>query len=97
MVPVALACNNNSSDNSEKAKDKDSSSVAVTRWAAGDENEFLSDCVDKAKGANGNDTNAYVRCNCVLRQLEQHFPNLDSADKVLQDSAQASVYTKNCQ
>jgi len=90
-----FACNNSSSDASQSTSDSVRTKTSFT-WTREDERQFLSDCIDHAKDTHGEDT-AYIYCNCVLRQVKEDYPNLDSASAILVDSVQAAKYTDKCQ
>jgi hypothetical protein len=97
LALLFTACNNNSATSSD-AKDTATTGGSKTTgytWTKEDENMFLSDCVDGIKQRMSEDT-AYIKCNCALRKLKQEFPNLDSADTMLQDSTRGAAYTANC-
>ena len=96
LIIALVACNNNS-DN--KAASSDSSATTTTNgvksytWADEDEKEFLAGCVESAK-SKLNDTAAFKQCNCVLRELKQHYPSLDSVSTA--DSTQLVGYADKC-
>ncbi|MFL5811033.1 MAG: hypothetical protein ACJ749_16045 [Flavisolibacter sp.] len=95
---LLASCNNSggSSDDKDTTKAGNSTGNAGYSWTKDDENEFLNDCVDSLKSKKGADT-AYIQCNCALKQLKAHFPNLDSADSYIRnDSKGAADYTKDC-
>jgi hypothetical protein len=92
---VIVACNN--SKNSPAAGDVKGSDTTTAKsftWNSEDEKEFLAQCVESAKG-NINDTTAYAHCKCVLEQLKQVYPNMDSVAAVM-DTAMAKKYAANC-
>ena len=93
----AISCNNASDTAAEATKNADTATTATKSytWDSEDEKEYLAQCVETAK-ANVNDTAAYARCKCVLDQLKQVYPNMDSAYANL-DSAAAVRYAANCQ
>jgi hypothetical protein len=95
IAAICFACNNSSSENQQGKSDSVRTKTGFS-WTKEDEHEFLSDCIDHAKGSHGEDT-AYIYCNCVLRQVKEDFPNLDSASAILVDSVQASKYTSACE
>lgn len=94
---LAISCNN-APDTAEAAKNSDTTTATKTyTWDSEDEKEYLAQCVETAK-ANVNDTAAYARCKCVLDQLKQVYPNMDSAYSVMvRDSTIAVKYAANCQ
>ena len=91
---LILACNTKSKSTPE-AKGAATDTAARYTWSDEDQKEFLADCVDGATKRLG-DTAAYRQCNCVLRQLKEKFPSLDSADNSLKDTAQVAAYIANC-
>lgn len=94
---VALAaCNNQSTDpGTIDTVSADTSKKKSFTWPADEEKEFLAGCVDNAKAKLG-DTAAYSYCHCILAQVKQTYPNMDSASSVLMDSTQVIAYAKNC-
>ena len=94
---LAISCNNSTDTAADTAKNADTTAAAPKSytWASEDEKEYLAQCVATAKG-NLNDTTAYARCKCVLDQLKQVYPNMDSAFANL-DSAAVIRYAANCQ
>jgi hypothetical protein len=96
FLPLAMflivACNN--SKNSPAASGSDTTAAKSFTWNSEDEKEFLAQCVESAK-ANINDTTAYAHCKCVLDQLKQVYPNMDSVAAVM-DTAMARKYAANC-
>ena len=93
---IFIASCNNSKDTSPTTATQttDNSKPKVHSWSDQDEKEFLAECVNNAK-ARVSDTAAYAHCKCVMEQLEQVFPSMDSAAAVL-DTAMASKYAANC-
>lgn len=97
-VLFLTACNSNSSESSstsDSSKNANSSATTVSTWSKEDENEFLDGCIENAKVRLGLDT-AYIYCNCVLKQIEQEFPTMDSASTALLDTTRAAAFTEKC-
>jgi hypothetical protein len=93
---ILLACNSKRTSAGDKATGADSSMVMVnTVWPKEDENEFLAGCIESLKDKLPEDS-AYMHCNCVLKQLKQKFPNMDSAANYLMDTAKAAAIAANC-
>jgi len=93
---LAISCNNSPDTAAEATENVDitaTPSKAYT-WDSEDEKEYLAQCIETAKG-NVNDTAAFAHCNCVLAQLKQVFPNMDSVAAVM-DTAMAAKYAANC-
>jgi len=98
LALLVASCNNSGGSSADKDTTKADNTTSNTgfSWTKDDENEFLNDCVDSLKTKVGADT-AYIKCNCALKQLKAHFPNLDSADNYVRNDAQgANVFTKDC-
>jgi hypothetical protein len=94
-VFLILSCNNSKDSSAVEAMKAGDSTVAKSyTWNSEDEKEFLAQCVESAK-ANINDTTAYAHCKCVLEQLKQVYPNMDSVAAVI-DTAMAKKYAANC-
>lgn len=92
---LLLSCNNsNNTAETEAMKNADTVATKTYTWDSNDEKEFLAQCVETAKG-NVNDTAAYAHCKCVLDQLKQVYPNMDSVAAVM-DTAMAAKYAANC-
>jgi hypothetical protein len=94
LVFISIIACNTKSKTTPAAATSDSAASAYT-WNNDDEKEFLAGCVENAR-TNLGDTAAYKQCNCVLRQLKQKYPNLDSAANHLTDSTEVAAYTANC-
>lgn len=93
---IVLACNSKQSSAETKVKGADSSMVSAGAvWPKEDENEFLSGCIESLKGKLPEDS-AFIQCNCVLKQLKQKFPNMDSASSFLMDTVKAAAIAANC-
>jgi hypothetical protein len=92
---ICFACSNSSSEGTPSRSDSVRTKTSFT-WTKDDEHQFLSDCIEHAKNQHGEDT-AYIYCNCVLQQVKEDYPNLDSASAILIDSVQAAKYTDRCQ
>lgn len=97
LMLAFVACNNNSKDTASGTDSVSANSVNTKSytWKDEEEKDFLAGCVDKAK-IKLSDTAAFAYCKCVLNQLKQTFPNMDSAAGVLMDSARAAVYVEKC-
>ena len=94
FLVIIVACNTKSNNNTAIDSTQAAAGKSFT-WSDEDEKEFLADCVEGAK-TNRSDTAAYAQCKCVLDQLKQNFPNLDSADSALADSSKAAAYAIKC-
>ncbi len=97
FIFVALtACNNETSDSAtQNGIAADTVTKKSFKWAEDEEKDFLAGCVDNAKAQLG-DTAAYSYCHCILMQVQQTYPNMDSASAVLMDSTAVMQYAKNC-
>ena len=95
LLIVIVACNTKSSSNATVDSTKVAAPGKSFTWSDEDEKDFLADCVQNAK-AGRSDTTAYAQCKCVLDQLKQNFPSLDSADNALADSSKAAAYVNKC-
>ena len=91
---LILACNNSKTPSTD-ATSTDSTVTKSYTWTEEEEKEFLAGCVDNAK-ANVSDTTAYAHCKCVLDQLKQSFPNMDSAAAIIMDTTKAAAYVAKC-
>lgn len=92
-----VACNSNSKDSSAATDSTNAvnTTAKTYTWTDEEEKDFLAGCVDNAK-VRLSDTAAYAYCKCVLGQLKQAFPNMDTAAVVLMDSTKAAVYVGKC-
>ncbi len=98
LVLITAGCNNNSTDTSSKkneADKKDSSNVQSFTWAQEEEQEFLAGCIDSAK-VKMKEEAAFAQCKCILGQLKQQFPNMDSAAPALMDVNRAAAFVAKC-
>ncbi len=92
---LILACNNSKAPSADTTTGTDSAAAKSYTWTNEEEKEFLAGCVDNAK-ANVSDTTAYAYCKCVLDQLKQAFPNMDSASAIIMDTTKAAAYVAKC-
>ena len=97
FLAVMAACNNNETEVKDNGITVDTTKASKPSftWAAEEEHEFMAGCVENAKGKLG-DTAAYSYCHCILTQVKQTYPNMDSASAVLMDTATVVQYAKNC-
>lgn len=91
---LVISCNNASDTGTEATKKMDTALAKSYTWDSTDEKDFLAQCVETAH-VNVNDTAAYANCKCVLDQLKQVYPNLDSVAAVM-DTVMAAKYAANC-
>ena len=91
---AVVSCNNDSQTSTAGSANSESAATKSYTWTDDDEKEFLADCVESAKAKVG-DTVAFKQCNCVLRQLKQNYPTLDSANASA-DSTQLAMYANKC-
>lgn len=96
-----LACNNPSAT-AESKKDSAAAATAAasdTSQTGMDRNalEFLAPCVDNAKVRLG-EQQAYVLCKCIYGQVQQKYPNADSATLLshLSDTTEVAQMAQNC-
>ena len=94
IIILIVSCNNSKDASPASATENTDGTKSKFTWSNQDEKEFLADCVNNAK-VRVSDTSAYAHCKCVMQQLEQVFPTMDSAAAVL-DTAMASKYAANC-
>ena len=93
---LILACNNSKTPSTDTTTTSTDSVVAKSyTWTDAEEKEFLAGCVDNAK-TSVSDTTAYAHCKCVLDQLKQAFPNMDSASAIIMDTTKAAAYVAKC-
>lgn len=93
VVSVLIACN--TGPDSGKDSQKDSSTVKGYSWPVNEENEFLSGCVDSAK-LKMDEAAAFAQCKCILKQLKQLYPSMDSAAPALMDIKRVAAFVENC-
>ena len=97
-VFLFFACKNNNSGSGTMQSTDSAKAVASPDLTKEEEAEFMSNCVEVAKARlNGDEKKAYASCNCMLNQIKEKYPNLDSAQAMLQDSVQVRQLQKNCQ
>ena len=92
---LILACNNSKAPSADTAETATDSSAKSYKWTDEEEKEFLAGCVDNAK-TSVSDTTAYAHCKCVLDQLKQVFPSMDSASAIIMDTTKAAAYVAKC-
>lgn len=97
IIFLFVACNNSNTPTADTATAGSDSALAKSyTWTNEEEKDFLAGCVDNAK-ANVSDTAAYAYCKCVLDQLKQVFPNMDSASAIIMDTTKAAAYVAKCE
>lgn len=94
-----LACSN--SEKSESTRADSANNIAATpatRLPEEAELEILAGCVDNAKATLG-DAKAFALCRCVLSQVQEKYPNADSAALIqyLSDTTEVAAMAKKCQ
>ncbi len=94
-ILLLLACNNSNTPSTDATTPGSDSVTKSYTWTNEEEKEFLAGCVDNAK-ANVSDTTAYAYCKCVLDQLKQAFPSMDSASAIIMDTTKAAAYVAKC-
>ena len=98
LLAALLACNNgpNKTRESKTAADTAGQTTATKyTWQETEEQEFLSGCVDSAK-IKVNEATAFAQCKCILTQLKQRFPSMDSASPALMDVKYVAQLAANC-
>ena len=89
------ACNTTPESASGKKDSSNNSSAKGYTWSENEEGEFLSGCVDSAK-VKMTEAAAFSQCKCILNQLKQTFPNMDSAAPALMDVKRVAAYVEKC-
>ena len=97
FILAMTACNSGPQSVSSKdnTQNVNTSAAKVYSWPAGEEKEFLSGCVDSAKLKLG-EAAAFAQCKCMLNQLKQNFPNMDSAAPALMDVKRVAEMAAKC-
>jgi hypothetical protein len=96
-----IFCFSCSNENTSTVTENSSASAApggVTKTLSKEsELEILAECVDNAKATLG-DTQAYALCKCVLGQVQDKYPNADSAALIvhLSDTTEVATMAKTC-
>ncbi|HEU4634147.1 MAG TPA: hypothetical protein VFS22_09195 [Flavisolibacter sp.] len=93
LLVVLAACN--TSPESGKNAEKDGTAKREYKWSKEEENEFLLGCVDSAK-VKMDEAAAFAQCKCILAQLKENFPNMDSAAPALMDVKRVAAYVEKC-
>ena len=94
MMVLTLAACNTTPESSAK-KTQSNNSVKGYTWSQDEEGEFLSGCVDSAK-VRMTEAAAFTQCKCILTQIKQIYPNMDSAAPALMDVKKVAEFAKNC-
>ncbi len=94
-VLTALAACNTAPKSAHEKEPQGGKSVKMYSWAAEEEREFLSGCVDSARVKLG-EAAAFAQCKCILNQLKQTFPNMDSAAPALMDVKKVAAFVQKC-
>jgi hypothetical protein len=97
FVLAIAACNSGPQSTSSKdsIQNANTSTAKSYTWPADEEKEFLSGCVDSAKVKLG-EAAAYAQCKCMLNQLKQNYPNMDSAAPALMDVKRVAEMAAKC-
>jgi hypothetical protein len=95
VVLVTIVSCNTGPESGKKNSQKDSSAVKGYNWSSEEENEFLSGCVDSAK-VKMDEAAAFAQCKCILTQLKQNYPNMDSAAPALMDVKRVADFVEKC-
>jgi len=97
FVLAIAACNSGpqSASSKDSTRNESTSAAKVYAWPADEEKEFLSGCVDSAKVKLG-EAAAYAQCKCMLNQLKQNYPNMDSAAPALMDVKRVAEMAARC-
>ena len=92
FVLILAGCN---SIPKEDTSQKETTASKTYTWSQEEEQEFLLGCVDSAK-VKMSEAAAFAQCKCILTQLKQSFPNMDSAAPALMDVNRASEFVAKC-
>ena len=97
FIFTITACNSGPESVSSKDSTQNVNTPAAKAysWPADEEKEFLSGCVDSAKVKLG-EAAAFAQCKCMLNQLKQNFPNMDSAAPALMDVKREAEMAAKC-
>ena len=98
LMPLlaVIACNSNPGSSKDSTTAKTDSAGKTFAWPQQEEQEFMLGCVDSAKLKIG-EAAAYTRCKCILGQLKQRFPNMDSAAPALMDVNKVAELAAKCE
>jgi hypothetical protein len=97
---IVMACNNQAA-NSKSSKDTATGSTTVSgvsHFSKESEMEILAGCIDNAKASNVDEAKAYALCRCVLKQVQEKYPQADSTALVdhLSDTTQVAQMVQQC-
>ena len=93
-----FSCSNEASNTATEKAYASAAPGGVTRTLSKEsELEIIGECVDNAKATLG-DTQAYALCKCVLGQVQDKYPNADSAALImhLSDTTEVAAMAKAC-
>ncbi|MDB5208921.1 MAG: hypothetical protein JWR72_3996 [Flavisolibacter sp.] len=92
------ACNNDASTTAagNDTAVKNTTSATAQSWTQEDELEFMSGCVDNAKGRFGEEK-AYTYCKCILAQVKTKYAMDSTLISKLSDTAQVAKMAQNCE
>ena len=93
-----MACSNDASTTAagNDTAAKNTSPATAQTWTQEDELEFMSGCVDNAKGRFG-EAKAYTYCKCILAQVETKYAMDSTLISKLSDTAQVAKMAQNCE
>lgn len=92
---IVLAACNTGPGSGKNAVQIDSKVKQGFNWSKEEENEFLLGCVDSAK-VKMDEAAAFAQCKCILGQLKQNFPSMDSAAPALMDVKRVATFVEMC-
>ena len=95
IILFGLVACNTGPESGKKNSQNNASAVQGYKWSTEEENEFLSGCVDSAK-VKLSEAAAFAQCKCILNQLKQNFPNMDSAVPALMDVKRVAAFVEKC-
>lgn len=94
---LLLACTNRTAAPANDSTSPAASSDTTGQRMSESEMAFLSGCVDNAKSLYG-EAQAFALCKCILEQVQQKFPNADSATLIthLSDTTEVARMAQQC-
>lgn len=90
VILFMTACNT-----APESSRKNESQTKSYTWSVEEEREFLSGCVDSAT-IKMDEAAAFAQCKCILTQLKQSYPSMDSAAPALMDVKKVAALVENC-
>lgn len=96
LLLVVTACNSKA-PGSETSSSDNAAKAGASAWTREDQMEFLDACVEMSTERLGEEE-AFNKCKCILRQIENENPSNDSTKSalIMTDTAKMAAMAAKC-